>query len=185
MRLAVLLCLAVPSAAAAQGPLFPDGAGPFRTAAPHWRAAVGGGFVVDGSTRAVALGVERTVSGPVALGARASVYAGGGFLDDGPTTEGGAVEALTSVGTRDRVLDLRAFAGVGVAAVAFGSSGPGEFRAASASGVYVRPLAVAGVGLDVYPLAGVGVGVEARGAVSTGGGTISDVTVGLRVRLAR
>ena len=183
MRLAALLLL-LASAASAQAPLFPNGTG-LQTAAPHWRASVSGGM--SGAVTGIAtLGLERTLAGPVSLGGRGVLYTSGRFADDGERVEGGAFDVLASVSNRDRIIDLRAFAGVGVSVVERSSSGFREFRAASTSEGLFGPHLVAGVGLDLYPLAGIGVGVEARGVAAPLFGTsLSTVAVGLRVRLAR
>ena len=185
MRVAAVFLL-VASTAAAQAPLFPGGAGPLQAAAPHWRASASGGLS-GALTGVAALGLERTVAGPFSVGGRGVLYTSGGFVDDGGSTRGAAVDVLGSVSTRDRILDARAFAGAGASVVRVSSGsfvlddGPQpDVREAT-----FRPHLVAGAGLDLYPFAGVGVGVEARGVLSPAGAALSTVAVGLRVRLAR
>lgn len=185
MRLAALLCLVVSSTASAQSPLFPGGTGPTRVAAPHWRFSAGGGL--SGALTGVAtLGLERTVSGPFAVGARGVLYTSGGFVDDGGGVEGVSADVVGSVGTRDRVADLRAFAGAGASVVRYYSGGlEVETRQPASGARALRPHLVGGVGVDVYPFAGVGVGIEVRGVVSAAGPYLSAGELGLRVRLAR
>lgn len=185
MRLVILLLL-LASAAAAQAPLFPNGAGSLQTAAPHWRVAGSGGFAVSNEAAAVSVSVERSVAGPLAVGGRGVMYVEGGFQDDGGSVEGGALDVIGSVSTRDRILDVRVFAGVGVSVVERSSGGFAKGRAVSTEEGLFGPHLVAGAGLDLYPLAGVGVGVEARGVAAPVFGTsLSTVAIGLRVRLAR
>ena len=115
------------------------------------------------------------------------LYTSSGFVDDGGSVAGGAVDVLGSVSTRDRILDVRASAGAG-ASVARVSSGSLVFDEGPQPDVResaFRPHLVGGAGLDLYPFAGVGVGVEARGVLSSAGAALSTVAVGLRVRLAR
>ncbi len=183
MRLAAAFLL-LASTASAQAPLFPNGTG-LQTAAPHWRLSAGGG--VSGELTGVAtLGLERTVAGPFSVGGRGVLYSSAVFMDDGGRVTGAAVDVLGSVSNRDRILDVRAFAGVGVSVVERSSSGFGEGLAASTEEGLFGPHLVGGVGLDVYPFSGVGVGVEARGVAAPLFGTSrSTVAVGLRVRLAR
>ena len=156
-------------------PLFSDG-----TAAPHWRAALGFGLANEAETAVPSLSLERTVSGPFSAGARVAAYTSG-FVDDGGPHGGGAVEAFAAAGPAGRYADLRALAGVGlsVSERSVALDEPFTYRTERA----VRPLLTGGLGLDVYPFAGVGVGVEGRLALAAGGPGLSEVGVGLRVRL--
>lgn len=162
-----------------------------QTAAPHWRFSASGGL--SGELTGVAtVGLERTVAGPVSVGGRGLLYTSGGFVDDGGSVEGVGIDVLGSVGTRDRIVDVRLFAGVGVSSVRRSSSSfPDEGvveqgRAADTEDGLFGPHLVGGAGLDVYPFAGVGVGVEARAvAAPVFGASLSTVALGLRVRLAR
>ncbi len=181
-RALALLLLAAPMAHA-QGALFPTGdAG---RAVPHWRGALSAGAAEDVAFAVVSLGVDRTVRGPLALGARVAVAAGGGFVDDGPSTSGVAAEVRASVGTALRALDVRAFAGAGLTSFRTSSGGFGDPAADGPPGrrpARIHGRAVGGVGLDVYPAAGVGVGVELRGTLPAGS---AELSAGLRVRLGR
>ena len=185
MRLAAAILLFA-STASAQAPLFSTRGGLLQTAAPHWRVSAGGGL--SGALTGVAtLGLERTVAGPFSVGGRGVLYTANGFVDDGGSTTGGAVDVLGSVSTRDRILDVRAFAGAGasVARITSGSLVLDEGPQPDVREATFRPHLVAGAGQDLYPFAGVGVGVEARGVLSPAGAALSTVAVGLRVRLAR
>ena len=189
MRLVLLLALSV-APVAAQAPLFPDGTATTR-AVTHWRIGASGGFANAAQTGTGSLSIERTVGGASAVGARVAGYSGGGFTDDGTETDGGSLDVFASAGTRDRVLDLRALAGLGIAALDVTPSGLGcgEDDEPSCGGRDafrgVRPYLVAGVGLDLFVGAGVGLGAEVRVAAMQGPSNLSSGEIGLRVRLAR
>ena len=156
-------------------PLVTDGA-----VAPHWRAAVGAAVGVDGATVVRSLSLERTVRGPVSAGVRFATYAGGGVVEDGGSRGGGAAEAFAAARSARRRVGLRAAAGVGLSVLDRGSSPlvpPVRVRRE------VRPVLAGGLGLDVYPAPGVGVGVEGRLVVAPDGAELSEVGVGLRVRV--
>ena len=188
MRFVLLLVLsAVP--VAAQTPLFPDGTAATR-ATPHWRVGVSAGIANAAQTGTGSLSLERTVGGAAAVGARVAGYSGGGFKDDGTETAGGSLDVFGAIGTQDRVLDLRALAGLGAAVLDVTPSGLGCDDVESSCGerdafTGVRPYLVAGVGIDLYPGAGIGLGAEVRVAAIGGPSNVSSGEIGLRVRLAR
>ena len=147
-------------------------------------------MTVSALTAVVTASAERSWRGPVSLGGRAWAIVDNGFEDDGATMSGGGGEALAVVGTRGRWLALRASAGLGLAVLDYGSTGPGcetpeECRDAPRGFSGARPYALAGLGVDVYPLPGVGVGAEVRPAWMRGPANVSAVEVGVRVRVAR
>lgn len=190
MRLLLLLSLYyVAATVQAQSPLFPDGTAATR-AAPHWRIGLSGGFADGVGTGTGSLSAERSLAKMFAVGARAAIYTGDGLQDDGPSFEGVSLEALASVGTRDRVLDLRALAGVGAAIVNY-DPGFCDYETDSScpepeqSGLLPSPLVFVGAGLDLYVTPTVGLGVEARLARRYDEVNFSSVEAGLRVRLAR
>ena len=189
---ALLLTLCLSATASAQAPLFPDGTAQTR-AAPHWRIGASGGFANGMETATGSLSAERAVRGPYAVGGRVAAYGGSGFVDDGSSAEGVSLDAFATAGTRDRVLDLRAGLGAGLAFIDYSTGGLGCFpgddgveRCPKTTETFV-PLAYALglVGADLYLTAGVGLGAEVRLAWMDGPPNVSSAEVGLRVRLAR
>ena len=145
------LCLAAANAATAQpGPPAP----PLETS---WRAAVDGGVSADAMTTVGSVSLEQAWRGPVSRGARvwATLDPDGGFVDDGASMTGGGGEAYGVASTRDRWVDLRAGAGVGLAILDYGSGG---FGGSGSSFTGVRPYLVGVLGLDLYPHRAVGLG---------------------------
>jgi hypothetical protein len=143
-----------------------------------WRTAASVGLTDDGGTSVLALGADYAFGRRVAAGGRVALFAAG-TIDDGPATEGGAFEGTLSVGTRLRAVDLRVFAGVGVATIT-----TNRFEGGTEVGriTFGRQLLIAGIGLDVYPHPNLGVGAEARRVRSLGEPELSEVSAGLRLR---
>ncbi len=186
---AALLIVVLAAPVAAQPVLFPEAAPP--TAGPHWRVAPSVGLAGGGFATVLSLRADRTWRGPLSLGGRAWATLDHGFVDDGPSLSGGGGEALASVGTRDRWIDLRANAGLGLAVLDYASGGLGcepEFEGCLDTGGSfsgVRPYLVGGIGLDLYLLPGVGLGADVRAALMEGPADISMAELGLRVRVAQ
>ena len=102
---------------------------------------------------------------------------------------GGGGEAYVVASTRDRWIDLRAGAGVGLAILDYGPGGLGcdpAFEAcvggSGGSFASARPYLVGVLGLDLYPHRAVGLGVEVRPALMQGPANVSALELGLRVR---
>jgi hypothetical protein len=153
-------------------------AGAQPAAAPRWRTAASVGLTDDGGTSVLSLGGDYAIGRYVAAGGRVALFAAGA-IDDGPATEGGAFEGTLSAGTRLRAVDLRVFAGAGVATIT-----TNRFEGGTEVGriTFGRQLLIAGVGLDVYPHPNLGVGAEARRVRSLGDPDLSEVSIGLRLR---
>lgn len=151
---------------------------PAQTSAPIWRTAASVGTTDEGRTSVVSLGADYALGRRLAAGGRVALLSALA-LDDGPATEGGAFEGTLSVGTRLRAVDLRVFAGAGVATIT-----TNRFEGGTEVGrvTFGRQLLIAGVGLDVYPHPNLGVGAEARRVRSLGAPDLSEVSAGLRLR---
>lgn len=155
-----------------------------------WRVAPSAGIVTTFQPT-LALRVDR-VSGPVRLGVRSWAVTDGLGMDDGATMSGGGLDARVSIGARGRWAELWAATGLGVAAVDYSPGGFGcspEFEecspAPSSAFRGLRPYVPLAVGLDVYPTPVVGIGGAIEGAVMAGPANVSQLSVGLRVRVAR
>ena len=168
----------------------PGSAQPLPTApVPDWRVSTSLGLTGSAFHSIVAASAERPAYGPLQAGGRVWATLGSGFVDDGPTMEGGGAEAFAAVGTRDRWLDVRATAGLGLAYLDYSASGLVHydpdlgFVQTGTSFKGVRPYAHVGLGVDLYPVRPVGVGLEVRLAAGAGEADVSAMEVGLRVRL--
>ena len=149
---------------------------PAQTPAPIWRAAASVGTTDEGRTSVVSLGADYALGRRVAVGGCVALFSAGA-LDDGPATEGGAFEGTLSAGTRLRAVDLRVFAGLGVATVT-----TNRFEGGAEVGrvTFGRQLLIAGIGLDVCPHPNLG--AEARRVRLLGAPDLSEVSAGLRLR---
>lgn len=153
---------------------------PARSLGSHWRAAVSVGLATTLVARSVSL--ERSALGPASVGVRGTRYGPETFLDDGPAPQGGGAEGFVSVGAHGRRLDVRLAAGAGLAVIErtrFDGAEPFGGRRVTT----VRPYTVVGVGADLYLVRWVGVGADLRFVPSDVGAGLSEVGVGLRVRL--
>lgn len=197
MRPFLFLALMTAAPALAQSPLFvPTETTYVRPAEPHWRVAPAIGVSAVTLDVIVAAGVERTVTGPLSAGGRIWTVVDSDLGVSAGRMEAVGMEALASVSTGARWMDLRASTGLGVGLVDYSRVGVCTIDACTIR-TFEDPLVYlpAAVGLDVYPFPGVGVGIEYRVWFSTATPEASDqqglrpvnasLETGLRIRLAR
>ena len=184
MRSALLVLFRLPALASAQ--VSPE-ALPLAPEAKPWRIAASGGLHAYFGT-AFSISADKSVWGPVALGARVTAFGGGDIgVDDGGGQTGTAGDVYLALQTRGRVR-VRAIGGLGLGLLdGFTSGLPCEPEvedctgAGSFSGLHGYYLV--GLGADVHLTRAVALGAEYRVDPSNSGANASTLDAGVRVRL--
>ncbi len=152
-----------------------------------WRIAASGGLHAYFGT-AVAISADKSVLGPVALGARFTRFGEGDIgIDDGGGQTGATGDVYLALQTGGRVR-FRVTGGIGLGILEGFTSGvpcEPEFQDCSGSGSFsgLHSFAIVGIGTDLHLTRAIALGAEYRVDPSDRGPNASTFDLGLRLRL--
>ena len=185
MRLLALALFCAPLFASAQ--TAPEALQPAPEADRPWRIAASGGVHAYFGT-VLGISVDKSVLGPIALGARLTSFGEGDIgIDDGGGQTGAAGDVYLALQTNGRVR-FRVIGGLGLGVLDGYTSGipcEREVEDCSGSGGFsgLHGYYVVGLGTDLHLTRALALGVEYRVDPSNRGANASTLDAGLRLRL--